>query len=151
MAKAITGTPGEPIPGSGSRKLVDFAMKRPEAPAAVPYFMPAPETAAEPEQRRAKVMAADIDTHGAFEKCAGCRAYKNGKHKASHTSECRKQFESLLAENVRCRKRFEAAHERRFNAITKKAIEMQEEVEKGQVDQTMAHPRIGAHIPYKSR
>ena len=46
-----------------------------------------------------------------------------------HTTECRQRFESLLAENVKVRKQFKAAQERRLNAITKKATEMQEEVE----------------------
>ena len=106
MTKAIAGTPGEPIPGSGCRKLIAFASQRPEASAAAPAVMPAHETAAKPEPRRAKVIAADIDTHGASQKCPGCRAYKNGKYKASHTTECRKRFETLLADNVKGRRRF---------------------------------------------
>ena len=58
-----------------------------------------------------------------------CRAYKGGKYRAKHTNECRKRFESLLAESVRGRRRFEAARERQLDGISRKAMEMEGAIE----------------------
>ena len=127
MIKAVVGTPGQPMLGSSQRKLAAFARKAPEAQSEKPTYVPMP--AAEAEPRQAKVQAADIDAHGPSEKCPGCRAYKGGKYGAKHTNECRKRFESLLAESVRGRRRFEAAREKQLDGISRKAMEMEGAIE----------------------
>ena len=90
--------------------------------------MPAMEEDQDP--RRAKIQKEDIETYGPSEKCPGCRAQVAGKYRSKHTDECRSRFEKVLAQDDKGRRRFEAAATRRLNAITKKACELQETIEK---------------------
>ena len=85
MINAISGTPGHPVFGSSSRKLVAFARKAPNVQTQKPTYVPLPEVDIEP--RQAKVQNMGIDTHGPSEKCPGCRAYKRW-HVSSHTHGC---------------------------------------------------------------
>ena len=124
----MVGTPGDPVPGSTNRTLVAFAKKAPEDQSERPIYVPATEVEIQP--RKAKIMGTDMDTHGATESCPGCRAHRNGKSKANHTDERRKRFEAILADTAKERPRFAAATKRRLNAITKKACEMQDAIEK---------------------
>ena len=128
LIRGIVGSPEEPVPGSGSRKLQAYAKKATEeAPGSVAYA-PAPEVE-EPEPRAAKVTQKDVEEHGGSDRCPGCTAIKNGKYRAKHTTECRRRFERLLQQDDKARLRFERATERRLQGITKKAMEMQEEIE----------------------
>ena len=128
LIRCILGSPEEPVPGSGSRKLQAYAKKATEeAPGSVAYA-PAPEVE-EPEPRAAKVTQKDVEEHGGSDRCPGCTAIKNCKYRAKHTTECRRRFERLLQQDDRARLRFERATERRLQGITKKAMEMQEEIE----------------------
>ena len=130
MVSEIVGTPAEPVPGAANRRITAFAKMHQLEPAEKVVYVPMFETEVEP--RRAKVQKTDVDEHGPTEKCPGCRAHTTGKYRAKHTDECRKRFETILSESVRGKRRFEAAAERRLNAITKKACEMQEAIEKAE-------------------
>ena len=130
MVSEIVGTPAEPVPGAANRRITAFAKKHRLEPAEKVVYVPMQEPEVEP--RRAKVQKTDVDEHGPTEKCPGCRAHTTGKYRAKHTDECRKRFETILSESVRGKRRFEAAAERRLNAITKKACEMQEAIEKAE-------------------
>ena len=77
MVRFIVGTSGQPVPGSRQRKIVAFARNAPEVPSAATACVPMLATEAEP--RHTKIQAEEIDAHGSFEKCLGCRAYKGCK------------------------------------------------------------------------
>ena len=128
LIKEIKGSPEEPIPGMSGRRILAYAKKYQQEPAEKVAYVPAQD--AEVDPRKAKVQTTDVDEHGPTEKCPGCRAHVNGKYRSKHTDECRQRFERILSQTAKGRQRFEAATERRLNAITKKAMEMQDQIEK---------------------
>ena len=131
LVKSLVGTPAEPIPGSGERKLTAYAKKRPEKAAGPTTYIPMPDMPDESDIRAAKITQRDVENHGGSERCPGCRAAKIGaKFKAKHTHECRQRFERLLQDDIRGRQRFARAAERRMTGIIKMAMEMQDDIEK---------------------
>ena len=143
LIKSMTGTPADPVPGSGNRRIPAFAKKHVDESSEKAVFTPMPEVDIEP--RRAKIQKVDVEEHGPSERCPGCRAVQLGKPKAPHTDNCRKRFESILSQSEKGKKRFDAATQRRLDAITKKACEMQEEIEKKEAnaDSTGPTPEAG--------
>ena len=81
---------------------------------------------AEPAVRTAAITKQDLDSHGGTDRCPGCRALKSGKYRAKHTDACRKRF-AELQDDPALQKRFAAAHERKMDAITRKAMEAEGE------------------------
>ena len=128
MIKEIKGSPEEPIPGMSGRRIPAYTKKYQQEPDEKAVYVPAQEPEVDP--RKAKVQKTDVDEHGPTEKCPGCRAHVSGKYRNRHTDECRQRFEKLLHQTEKGRRRFESATERRLNAITKKAMAMQDQVEK---------------------
>ena len=128
LIRGIVGSPDEPVPGSGSRRLQAYAKKVTEAASGPVAYAPAPEVE-EPEVRAAKVTQKNVEEHGGSDRCPGCTAIKHGKYRAKHTTECRQRFERILQHDAKAKQRFERATERRLQGITKKAMEMHEEVE----------------------
>ena len=124
----MVGTPAEPIPGSGERKLIAYDKRRLEKAAGPQAYIPMPDEPDDTEPHAAKIIQRDVETHGGSERCPGCRAAKNGaKSRAKHTHECRQRFERLLQVDIRGRRRFARAAERRRTGITKMGIGRQEE------------------------
>ena len=117
LLKDIRGSPGEPIPGSGSRKLQAFAKKFEDAKPDERVFMPVPEV--EQQVRAAYIYKDDIELHGPTPKCAGCRATLTGKYRAPHTQECRDRFEALLKATESGRRRVARASQRMTEATVK--------------------------------
>ena len=130
LVKGMKGTPGEPVPGSSGRRIPAFAIKYKDARPENIAYAPMPAMEEDQDPRRAKIQKEDIETYGPSEKCPGCRAQVAGKYRSKHTDECRSRFEKVLAQDDKGRRRFEAAAARRLNAITKKACELQETIEK---------------------
>ena len=130
LVKSMKGTPEEPLPGSNSRRIPAFANKYKEANLEKIAYAPMPATEEEQDPRRAKIQKEDIETYGPSEKCHGCKAQVTGKYRSKHTDECRSRFEKILAQDEKGRRRFEAAATRRLDAITKKACELQDKIEK---------------------
>ena len=128
MIKEIKGSPEEPIPGMSGRRIPAYTKKYQQEPDEKAVYVPAQEPEVDP--RKAKVQKTDVDEHGPTEKCPGCRAHVSGKYRNRHTDECRQRFEKLLHQTEKGRRRFESATERRLDAITKKAMAMQDQVEK---------------------
>ena len=88
LIKTLFGTPAEPIPGSGDRKLIAYAKKRPEKAAGLQAYIPMPDAPDDAEPRAANIIQRDVETHGGSERCPGCRAAKTcAKLKAKHTHE----------------------------------------------------------------
>ena len=54
---------------------------------------------------------------------------KNGKYYSKHTIECRKRFEQIMQRDAGARGRFERATERRLAGITRRTMDIQEQVE----------------------
>ena len=129
LVKSMRGTPECPVPGSASRRIPAFAKKHQSDAADRAVYLPAPEVS-EPDVRPAQIHKSDVSAHGETEKCPGCRALKSGgKYRAKHSVECRKRFEAILSQSEKGRKRFEAAAERRFDAITKMSEDMQTKID----------------------
>ena len=140
IVNRVKGTPEEPVPGSSNRRITAFAKKHQAESTEKTVYMPAPEMV-DPETRAAHIHHSDMMEHGASDKCPGCRALKSGKYRAKHTLECRQRFEAILSQSEKGKKRFEAAAERRQDAITKKAVELQGKIE---ADQAMADTKAAA-------
>ncbi len=123
LLRNIGGSPAEPVPGATGRRIPAFAKKF-EAENAETVFVPVKES--EPEVRVAFIYKSDVDEHGPTPRCPGCKAAAaGGKYRAKHTEECRKRFEEILMQTERGKRRFESATERKFDAITRKAMEME--------------------------
>ena len=73
-----------------------------------------------------------MDEHGPTPRCPGCKAaVAGGKYRAKHTDECRKRFEEILSQTEKGKKMFESATDRKLDAITKKAMEMEPKEDEG--------------------
>ena len=145
---AVKGTPEYPVPGSTGHHIPAYARKNQGAVSDKTVFMPAPPDA-ESEPRPAHIGKSDMQDHGATERCPGCKALKSGKYRAKHTVECRQRFEAILSQTEKGKRRFVAAAERRQDAITKKAMEIQEKIEADKIipdasDQAMDLPKAAA-------
>ena len=55
---------------------------------------------------------------------------------AKHIPECRQRFERILQQDARAKQRFDKAHERRMEGITRKAMATQAEVEETEAQDT---------------
>ena len=134
LVRAIVGTPGEPVPGVSNRRIAAFAKRSPETGTTEKtVFVPMPEP--DPDIRAAHITKDDLETHGGTERCPGCRALATGRYRAKHTAECRKRFEPLLTQTDSGKRRVEAAHNRKMDAITKLAMQYQEAAETAQANQ----------------
>ena len=136
LVQGIKGSPAEPIPGSGSRHITAFAKKAQDETSKDAVYIPAPEPTEEPEVRAAKVCKQDVETHGGSERCPGCKALKHGTYRAKNIPECRQRFERILQQYARAKQRFDKAHERRMEGITRKAMAMQAQVEETETQDT---------------
>ena len=125
--KNITGSPMEPVPGTGSSKITAFSKKRENTEPKTVVYAPAPERE-EPEIRVAYIYKKDVEKHGPTPGCPGCRAALNpaGSFRAKHTPECRKRFEEEWKKTEEGKKRVERAEERMDRAVTRKFEEMVE-------------------------
>ena len=128
MVRDIVGSPDEPVPGSGNRRVSAYAKKYHDDSAKNVVFVPQPEI---PEEiRPAQIFKKDVEEHGGTERCPGCKALRSGKYRAKHTADCRQRFERILAQDAAAQRRFERAKERKLDAVTKSAVEMQEDIDK---------------------
>ncbi len=130
LLRDIGGSPAEPVPGAVGRRIPAFAKKFEAESSEKAIFVPTKEV--EPEVRVAFIYKSDVDEHGPTPRCPGCRAAAaGGKCRARHTDECRKRFEEILTQTEKGKKRFESATERRLDAITRKAMEMEPKEDDG--------------------
>ena len=83
LLKEITDSPGEPVPGTVSRRLQAFAKKFENAKPDATTFMPTPTT--EQQVRPTYIYKKDIEQHGATSGCAGCKATLSGRYRAPHS------------------------------------------------------------------
>ena len=97
MLKSISGSPKEPVPGVGSRRIPAFARKF-ELPQVAKEFvqMLVPEV----EVRGAYIYRSDLEAHGPTPGCPGCRAMTdNNRFRAKYNPECRKILEELISQS----------------------------------------------------
>ena len=127
LIQGIVGSPEEPIPGSGSRRIVAYTKKAAESAPEDQAYDLAPEVE-EPEARATKVTQKDVEEHGGSNTCPVCTGIKDGRYRAKHTTECRRRFDCILQQGAKAKQRFEHATESRLQGITKQAMEMQEEI-----------------------
>lgn len=117
LLKEIIGSLGEPVPGSGYRKLQAFAKKFEDAKPDAFQFMPA--TPQEQQVRAAFIYKKDILHHGAIPGCIGCRASATGQYRAKHNQECRQIFEKMFMECDAGRRRMAIASRRIDEAVVR--------------------------------
>ena len=124
MLADIGGSPAMPVPGGSGRRIPAFAKKHEDKSEDKSVFVPTREE--QPEVRAAYIYKSDVEEHGPTPKCPGCRALIGGKYRAKHTDECRKRFQEILEQSEEGRRRFQSATERRLDAITREAQELEE-------------------------
>ncbi len=97
MISEIRGSPKEPVPGSGSTRIVAYSKHREDQERKQPDFQPR-QIEDEPEVRKTYIYKADIEKIGATQGCPGCRALMTpgNKYRAKHTNECRQRVEEEL-------------------------------------------------------
>ena len=90
--QSVVGSPEEPVPVSGERRILAYAHRAPEEVPKQHGYVPMTEPAE--AVRAAKIHQRDVE--GASDRCPGCKAANNCKYSASHTFECRQSFERIL-------------------------------------------------------
>ena len=133
LIMGMKGSPKEPIPGSGSTRIVAYSKHREDKEKTQPEFQPR-QIGEDPEIRKTYIYKSDIEKMGATEGCPGCRALMTpgSKFRAKHTLECRKRVEEELNKTEEGRKRVDRASERMTQAIVNKSKEFMESAdEKG--------------------
>ena len=97
----IVGSPKEPIPGSGLRRVIASAKQsdetqQQELPAMIPHVAPGVVP------RHLYIYKHDLDKFGATVNCPACAVIvKGSKYRAAHTAECRSRFEEALKQDER--------------------------------------------------
>ena len=118
LLKDVKGSPAEPVPGTGSRKLQAFVKKFEDEKQDEKVFMPAPMV--EQQVRAAYIYKKDIIEFGATRGCPGCcAAIGNRQFRATHTLECRERFEKMFMESEAGRKRVQTAAQRMNDAVVR--------------------------------
>ena len=127
--KSIKGSPKEPVPGSGSSRLIAYSKHRSDHEVRQPGYLPARSENEEPEVRANYIFKRDVEKHGATAGCPGCRALANpnSKFRAKHSPECRRRMEEALKQTEEGAKRVQRADERITNALVKKSEEIMED------------------------
>ena len=125
----LRGTPNEPVPGSGSSKMVAYAKHRADAEATKVEYTPR-QVDEEPEVRVNYIYKKDVEKYGATEGCAGCRALLNpiSRYRAKHTQECRDRMEREMLKTHEGLMRVVRANERQ-NLARERAEEKKPEQE----------------------
>ena len=82
----MRGNPKEPVPGSGSSKMVTYAKYKDDTEDKKVEYAPR-SMDAEPEVRVNYIYKRDVEEHGATEGCPGCKALLNpfSKYMEKHT------------------------------------------------------------------
>ena len=81
------------------------------------------------------IYKADVYEHGSTPNCPGCRVVEEGaKYRAKHTDECRERVRLRLEETEAGKRRFQSATDRKLEAITKKAMELEAAINKSKED-----------------
>ncbi len=128
MISEIRGSPKEPVPGSGSTRIVAYSKHREDQERKQPDFQPR-QIEDEPEVRKTYIYKADIEKIGATQGCPGCRALMTpgNKYRAKHTNECRQRVEEELNKTEEGKNRVERASERMTQAIVNKSEKLMDE------------------------
>ena len=106
MIRGIVGSPQQPEPGVGTRRITTFANKKinvdpTEAPVTFEPPVDAPSV-----PHNVKILKTDVKKHGATPGCAGCRAAITDKTwRSAHTAECRARMAALMMEDDESRAR----------------------------------------------
>ncbi len=145
LIMGMKGSPQEPVPGSGSSKIVAYSKHREEQVRKPPEFQPR-QVDEEPEVRATYIFKSDIEKMGATAGCPGCRALMTpgSKFRAKHTMDCRKRVEEELNKTDEGKKRVKRANDRMTQAIVNKSNElMKEEDERTKSGEEKIEPSEG--------
>jgi len=124
LVAGIKGSPKEPVPGSGSSKVVAYSKHRDEQTKKQAEFAPR-QIGEEPEVRQTYIYKKDVEKIGATEGCPGCRALMTpgSKFRAKHKPECRRRMEEELSKTEEGKRRVERANEKLTQVIVDKSRE----------------------------
>ena len=108
MIKTHVGSPQQPEPEVGTRRITTFAKKKlEEEPTSVPVTFQPPADAV-PETRNVRILNSDVKKHGPTTGWAGCRsAVANKNWRSTHTAECRTRMQALMMTDDAGRRRVE--------------------------------------------
>ena len=126
----MRGNPKEPVPGSGSSKIVAYAKYKDDTDGKKVEYAPR-SIDAEPEVRVNYIYKKDVEEHGATEGCPGCKALMNpvSKYRAKHTQECRDRMEKAMMGSHEGLMRVVRANERQNLAKERAEEQVQKEKE----------------------
>ncbi len=124
LVNGMKGSPKEPVPGSGSSRVVAYSKHRDEEAKRQVEFAPR-QIGEEPEVRQIYIYKKDVEKIGATEGCPGCRAIMTpgSKFRAKHTPECRRRMEEELSKTEEGKRRVERVNEKLTQAIVDKSSE----------------------------
>ena len=115
--RALVGSPAQPQPGVGGRRIITFAKKKGEDKKSDQGGLQ-PPTDAPPEPRNVRITKQDIDRHGPTPGCQGCQAIIGNKlWRSVHTIDCRIRMEKAMMGDEEIRSRVEKANNRIVNRI----------------------------------
>ena len=130
MLDEIRGTPGNPVPGSSTRRAPAFAKKFGSTEERTARTF-APQALPERDMRSWPIKKQDIEDNGPTDNCPGCKAALRGG-KAAHTIICRNRFEAILMQTEEGRARIERADERIAQEIVRRtSVEAPEASQQG--------------------
>ena len=128
MVKNIVGSPQQPQPGVGTRRITTFAKKKLEVETAGLPVQFQPPTDAPPVPRNVRILKIDVDKHGPTPGCPGCRAAAGGKNwRTAHTADCRTRMEALMKTDEDGKRRLDLANETMAHHIVNMGAEVAEE------------------------
>ena len=141
----IRGNPKEPVPGTGSSRLIAYAKFKDTGEDKKVEYMPRSMTE-EPEVRVNYIFKRDVEEHGATEGCPGCRALMNpnSKYRAKHTQECRERMDAAMQQSEQGAMRVTRATDRQNLAKSKSADKEDSEAPADEEGQSKKRGKAGA-------
>ena len=127
MIKSIVGSPQQPQPGSGTRRITTFAKRKTDEDASRTEAKFEKPTIVIPEPRNVRITKSDVEEFGPTPGCAGCRAIAGGKSwRAAHSAECRVRMEEAMRNTEAGKQKLERVHEK-MTHIVDNAVSAEEE------------------------
>ena len=145
----MKGNPQEPVPGTGSSKIVAYAKHKDTGEDSRVEYMPRAVTE-EPEVRANYIYKKDVEEHGASPGCPGCRALlnPNSRYRAKHTEECKDRMEAAMVKSShQSAMRVVRAHERHNSAKARSEVPTEKRTEQAEGEQASKKGRQGEEHP----
>ena len=129
--KNIVGSPQQPQPGAGTRRIIIFAKKKLDVEAALPPVRFQPPTDALPVLRNVRMLKVDVEKRGPKPSCPGCRAAAGGNNwRTARTADCWTRMVALMKTDEDGKRRLDLVNETMAQHIVNIGAEVAEEEDK---------------------